>query len=805
MSRDNRIEALLGELTLAEKCVMVAGQSSWTIAGCERLGIPDVTVSDGPVGVRGRRMGPGLLVPGPSALASTWDPDLVGRIGAALGAECLDKNVDVLLGPTVNLHRSPRGGRHFESFSEDPRLSSAMAVAYIEGLQSTGVGACVKHFVANDQETNRHTVDVRVDERALREIYLPPFEAAVKAAGVRSVMAAYNYVNGAHACAQPDLVERLLKKEWGFDGVVISDWGAAKETVAPALHGLDVEMPGPGDHWGNGKLQAAVESGSVDEALVDDKVRRLLALLEWRGRLPGITDNDESPRETAEHRVIARKAAAASFVLLRNETGLLPLPRDRRVAVIGPCAAETSLLGGGSATIEPYRTTNVLAALTDRLGSEVVTSAAGVRLRRKADPVPKSWLGPDGVTVELFAGDTCSGEPVAVESRQDFDGHWGTYRPAEGAAALSVRLRAVVTPESSGRHLLMAGGFGLARVFVDGVLAAENTGDTFPAWMAVNATTVPIHLEAGRAYEFVLEHTPQMPVPLVMTRLGLEYDPHSAEELLREAEAAAAAADVAVVVIGSTDEWESEGQDRTSMNLPGNQDELVRRVLAANPATVVVLNCGAPVTMPWLQDAPSALLAWYPGQEGGEAIADVLLGDADPGGRMPTTWAHREEDTPAYLNFPGEADTVHYGEGIYVGYRWYDARKIEPLVPFGHGGSYAQFTWSAPQVSGNGTDLAVDVLVSNTSERPGSEVVQVYIAPKAAPVHRPRKELAGFAKVHLVPGETTTARVELSSRSFARWDLASHGWVVDPGEYDIIVAASATDIRAVAPHTVKEA
>jgi beta-glucosidase len=661
---------------------------------------------------------------------------------------------------------------------------------------STGVGACVKHFIANDQETNRMTVDARVDERTLREIYLPAFEAAVKEAGVRAVMAAYNFVNGHHACAQPELLQGVLKREWGFEGLVMSDWGATKETVAPALNGLDLEMPG-GCYWDQGQLQAAVERGEVDEERINDKVRRLLGFLAWRGRLQGETNETEAPVEHPEHRGLVRRAAAASMVLLRNEGPLLPLTPGKKIAIIGPLAKETSLLGGGSAALRTYRQTNVLDALTERLDSQAVSYAPGLRLRKLVSTLPTEWLGETSVTVEWFAGQPGEGEPFATKQQSEVSVR--TWKEADWPLTngqVGVRERLTVTPSHNGHYLLMAAGLGDTRLFVDGELVADTTVESFAPTFGLWASTGERVLMEGQAYEFVLEHTSVKESQFVRTEIGCELVRKEREELLQEAERVAAEADVAVVVVGSSHEWESEGYDRSSFELPNGQDELVQRVRAVNPNTVVVLNCGAPVSLPWLEEVPATLLAWYPGQEGGEAIADVLLGEADPGGRMPTTWARRELDTPAYLNFPGEANTVIYGEGIYVGYRWYDAREISPLLPFGHGGSYASFSWGEPTVSGSGTDLVVAVPITNISERAGSEVIQVYVASACSAVHRPPKELAGFAKLHLASGEMGVAHIRLSERSFARWDLASHSWKVDEGAYTLLIAASATDVRA---------
>ena len=790
------IEALVTQMTLEEKCLMVSGEGPWIIPGCERLGIPDWCVSDGPVGVRGRQMGPGLVVPGPSALAATWDTGLITEIGQALGTECTDRKIDMLLAPTVNLHRSPRGGRHFESYSEDPELSSQMAVAYITGVQSQGVGACVKHFVANDQEFERTTINVDVDERSLREIYFPPFEAAVKQAGVRAIMGAYNFVNGHHACAQPELLVGVLKQEWGFDGLVVSDWGAIKETVAPAAHGLDLEMPGPGRCWGRGQLQEAVEAGMVDESLINDKVHRIVGFLDWAGRLGTPTDHDEASVERPQHRALARRAASSSMVLVRNDGGLLPLALDLTVALIGPGAADTALLGGGSASLIPHRTTTVLESLEERLGERLIGHAPGIDMRRKADAVPESWIA-DGVSFELYDGFGFDGEPFNNFTQPlPFNVWIGELWPQD-CDAMSVRLEFAMTPEYSGRHRFCALGFAHARLYVNDELVADNNIEGFSAGLGLHGGHGYLDLEAGQAYRIRLDHTPREGGQWVsIVDVGVELADLDREEGLAEAAALAARADTAVVVVGSSSEWESEGADRESIELPNQQNELVERVLDANPNTVVVLNCGAPMTLPWLDRAPAVLLAWYPGQEAGEAVADVLLGDADPGGRMPTTWAWREQDTPAYLNYPGEAGVVRYGEGVFVGYRWYDARDIAPMIPFGHGGSYTTFEWDQPTVTGDGTERTVSVPVTNTGDRPGSEVVQVYVAPPDGGVPRPPKELAGFAKLTLDPGETGTAVVTLSERSFARWDPETHRWTVDLGQYRLVVAASATDIRS---------
>jgi beta-glucosidase len=797
------MEKLLGELTLREKCDMVSGENVWAVPGCDRLGIPGWRVSDGPVGVRGRDSIPGLVFPGPSAMAATWNPALIEAAGRALGQECADRDVDLLLAPTVNLHRSPRSGRHFEMFSEDPELTARIAVAYIRGVQSEGIGACVKHFIGNEQEYERFTGESQIDERTLRECYLRPFEAAVKEAGVQSVMGAYNYINGDHACSHQELLQGILKDEWDFHGVVLSDWGAMKETVGPARHGCDVEMPGPGKWWGNGKLEAAVASGEVTEQQLDDKVRRVLHFLSWRGRLPGETaTSNERSVDRPEHRTLARKLASEGIVLLKN-TGLLPLRPGSSLALIGPGAASTALMGGGSATVNPHSSTSLLEVL-GASWSGSVRHSEGVRIRRGAPTVPRSWIVDGVVTAELFDGVECHGKPVEIQRKRGVANWWFGETFPDGIELLSVRLTLALEPTESGRYWLSGAGFGRTRLYVDGELISDNDVDSFMTGLGLRCGEGETLLESGRRYEVVLEQCadPESIHLVALTDIGALRIDSTSEELIAEAEAIASEADVAIVVVGSNDQWETEGADRDSLELPAGQGELVRRVLAVNPRTVLVLNCGAPMLLPWFDDIPAALLAWYPGQEGAQSITDVLTGEVDPGGRMPTTWPRTETDTPSYLHYPGEAGVVRYGEEFHLGYRWYDARGVDPLLPFGHGLSYATFAWGTPTVLKSGAGVEVRVPVRNIGDRTGSEVVQVYLSCKHSPVLRPPKVLVGFAKLWLSPGQEATAVVEVTERALSRWDVQSHSWVVDPGTYEVVVAASSQDERESLPYEV---
>lgn len=794
-SNSSAVDELLGRLTLEEKCAMVVGADAWAISGCDRLGIPMWRVSDGPVGVRGRNIGTGVVFPGPSAMAASWNVELVRSIGAALAEEATDRHVDVLLAPTVNLHRSPRGGRHFEMFSEDPELTARMAVAYITGVQAGGVAACIKHFVGNEQERERFTIDSHIDERTLHEAYLRPFEAAVQEADVRTVMAAYNYVNGEHACASSELLEGVLRDTWGFDGVVMSDWNAMKETVGPALNGVDLEMPGPGLWWGDGTLLAAVQRGDVPTEKIDEKVGRILRLLEWRGRLqaPSI-DDEERPVDRDTHRALARRAAAEGSVLLRN-SGVLPLKPGASVALLGPGAESLALLGGGSASLTPHPRPDLLETFSSRWAGDV-THAPGVHLSRRAETLPAEWIGTEGLRVEFFGNRDFSAEPFETVRRRAAYNVWWDDQYPKGHEAVSIRATLDVVPQESGPHRLVGSAYGSCRVFVDGVLRGDGNVDGFPAGLGMTATSVDLEFEEGVPVEVVLEAVQPdgNTYPAAIFDVGVARQ--DTAEGIEAAVAMAAAADIAVVVVGSNDEWESEGLDRATLDLPARQSELVARVAAANPNTIVVLNCGAPVLLPWLDDVAAALLVWYPGQEGVDAVVDLLIGEAEPAGRMPTTWAKRESDTPSYLHYPGESGVVRYGEELFLGHRWYDALGIEPLLPFGYGGSYTTFEWGEATLSGEETAWVVDVPITNVGGRRGSEVVQVYVSRPSSVVRNPVKVLAGFAKVELDPGETGRALVGLDRTAFRRWDVRLKDWVIDAGTYTVSVAASAVDVRS---------
>jgi beta-glucosidase len=826
---------LAAALPVPEKVRLLSGADSWRTHDYPSIGLRPMVTSDGPNGVRGttkdeRR--PSACLPSPSALGATWDADLVYRVAAALGAEARSKGVDVLLGPTVNLMRTPLGGRGFEFFAEDPVLTAGLASAYVRGVQSAGVGATVKHFVANDSETERWTYDTRLSESVLRELYLLPFEACVRDAGTWLVMAAYNKVNGIPMTENLRLLRDVLKNEWGFDGVVTSDWDAARSTHATALATLDLSMPGPHGPWGE-LLIRAVEEGIVTEDLLDDKVARLLRLARRVGALTeptsrpvpgvlsGLAAEETASRATANGRVPAlvdagllRSAAAESFVLLRNAGEALPLDQTRisRLAVIGPNALSPVIQGGGSAGVSPVSVAvpadALRAALPDRV--EVTVSAGCQTWHSVPEPPPGTLTDPvtgmPGVHLEFTDAE---GAVIATEHRASANLAWWDGVPdgigwgKPGRVVLTTTFR----PEDSGSHLLSVAGVGGLLLEADGVTIID--GMTAVPDDPVEAMTRPgelrsaLWLEAGASTRLRAEFrpAPDGEGPLAI-RLGIVPVTED-DDLLADAETIAVGADAAVVVVGSAELTESEGFDRRTLALPGRQDELIARVTAVNSNTIVVVNSGMPVLMPWAEQAAAVLYAWLPGQEFGTALADVLFGHAEPGGRLPVTIPADENSVPVLHAKPSSDGSLDYTEGLLIGYRGYDAAGIAPAYPFGHGLGYTTWEYESLDCARwlpDGGDLELSVLVRNTGSRPGKEIVQAYLAEPGDPARRgrPVRALAAFAVVRAAPGETAQVTVTVPARSFARYDESLANWITQGGEFTVQVGPSSRDLRLTA-------
>ncbi|WP_329264236.1 glycoside hydrolase family 3 C-terminal domain-containing protein [Streptomyces sp. NBC_01478] len=810
-------------LTLEQKVRLLTGADFWSLHPEPAVGLRRLVLSDGPAGVRGElwdERSPSANVPSPTALAATWDEPLVERLGGLLAHEARGKGVDVLLAPTVNLHRTPYGGRHFECFSEDPLLTARVGVAYVRGVQGGGVAATVKHFVGNDSETQRMTLDARIGERALRELYLAPFERIVGEGGVWAVMAAYNGVNG-YSMTESPLLREILHDDWDFDGLVMSDWFAARTTEPSARAALDLVMPGPIGPWGDA-LVAAVRKGKVDESLVDDKVLRLLRLAARVGALSDISATTQPPHhDAASVAARLRETAAAGFVLARNEGAQLPLDRASltRVAVLGPNAAVARTLGGGSATVFPSYAVSPLDGIRAALGDDVeVTHAIGVTPQTRVPAAALTHLRhPDGsgpgVEVSFLSED---GTLLGSERRTGGAYTWmGSYGPGVPTGQVArVRARTVVRATVAGRYAIGGSGIGRFRLSVAGAEVFDVRLQLPPGADLVEGLMTPpqrlhtVELAEGEETEIVLTHDivssdEALGDAVTMFQLNVQPPHGSDDEEIERAVALAREAEVAVVVVGTTEEVESEGFDRDNLALPGRQDELVRRIAEANPRTVVVVNSGAPVLLPWADEVAAVLLAWFPGQEFGNALADVLLGIAEPGGRLPTTWPVSEHGLPATEPIDG---VLAYDEGLFIGYRG-DGRTgyQPPRYAFGHGLGYTTWDYVSIDVPGElppGAELAVEVRIRNSGTRHGKEVVQVYAGRSGGDVERPLRWLAGFAAVEAAPGEEVVATVTVDARAFEHWDTESGAWATESGTFTLQAGPSSTTLPLTADVTV---
>lgn len=804
---EDRIASLLGQMSLGEQVTLLSGEDFWSVAGNTRLGIGRLIVTDGPNGARGG----GSLIGGVKAaafpvgiaLGASWHVGLVKQVGAALARETRSKGAHMLLAPTVNIHRSVTNGRNFECYAEDPVLTARLASAYIEGLQGQGVGATIKHFAGNESEIERTTMSSQIDERTLREVYLVPFEVAVKEAGVWGVMSSYNRLNGTYTSENQWLLDQVLRQDWGFDGLVMSDWFGSHSTVPTVNAGLDLEMPGPARDRGE-KLVGAVERGEVDPETVRQRARNILGVMARTGALDDLLERVERAEDRPETRALIRRAGAEAAVLLKN-AGLLPLAKGKvgRVAVIGPNAKSARIMGGGSAQLNPHYAVSPHDGLAEALGAERLAFAPGCTNHRFEPLVTGTFRA------EYFANRSLEGPVAHTELHENGEGFLiapvggGTVDPQ----AFSVRFTGSFVPAQSGVHRVGVIAAALVKVFVDGTLVADawsdwRKGRTFFE-QGCDEVVGEVALEKGRAHEIVIELASKPAEDLEFTafRVGIGL-PMGEAEIAAAAEAARDA-DVALVFVGRSGEWDTEGSDLETIALPGRQDALVSAVAQANPKTIVILQTGGPVEMPWLEQVAGVLQAWYPGQEAGHAIADVLFGAAEPGGRLPQTFPVRFADNPTFSQdreiYPGLDGKVRYEEGVFVGYRHYDKAGITPLFPFGFGLSYTRFELSGFTVE-NGLDrlgrVRVSVGVRNMGERSGTTVIQLYVRDVEASVARPEKELKAFAKVALGAGEAQAVTFNLSPRDFAFFDVDAGGWRVEPGRFDILAGFSSADLSA---------
>lgn len=801
---NDRIEQLADQMTLEEKVSILSGEDFWSVPAIPRLGIGKLRVTDGPNGARGG----GSLIGGVKsasfpvgiALGATWNTALVEEIGAALADEVKSKNAHMLLAPTVNIHRSVTNGRNFECYSEDPILSGELAVAYIVGLQGQGIGATIKHFAGNESEIERTTISSEIDERSLREIYLIPFEWAVKKAHTWGVMSSYNRLNGTFTSEHNWLLTDVLRREWGYDGVVMSDWFGSHSTAETVNAGLDLEMPGPPRDRGQ-KLIDAVKSGAVSEATLRQRVIAMLRLMQRVGSLDDHRDFQEAANDRPEHHALIRRAGAEAAVLLKNN-GVLPLKGEGSIAVIGPNAKIAQIMGGGSAQLNAHYRISPWQGLVDAVGEERLHFAPGCTNHR-FEPVLRGRF-----KVEYFANQTLDGEPVHVGSQDEAQAFW-IGQVAEGKVDplhFSARLTGSFTPATTGTHRVGIYSAGFAKVYVDGKLVADawtnwTKGRTFFE-EGCDEVVGMVDLEAGRAHEVVIEFATKDFATLGLAAFAAGIGLPLGNEAIAEAVLAARNADTAIVFVGRNGEWDTEGSDLPSIDLPGRQNELVAAIANANPNTIVVLQTGGPVEMPWIGSVAALIQAWYPGQEAGNAIADVLTGVAEPSGRLPQTFPVRWADNPAHSQdrevYPGQEGKVRYEEGIFVGYRHYDRLGLTPLFPFGFGLGYARFamadlTIDDAEFEAEGS-VMVGVTVTNVSERDGAAVLQLYVSDDVASNPRPAKELKAFRKVQLKAGESRQVTMALDARAFAFFRAQSRHWLVEDGSFTLRVGLSSADL-----------
>jgi beta-glucosidase len=699
----------------------------------------------------------------------------------------------------VGIHRFPLNGRNFESFGEDPYLSARIAVNYIEGVQSQDVIATVKHFACNDQEWERHNCDSVVDERTLREIHLIPFEYAVKEAKVRAVMSAYNIVNGEHCSENKHLLIDILKNDWGFKGIVISDWGSVYSADKAANNGLDIEMPQA--KWFNDKLLAEIKSGKVSQNVIDDKVRRLL-----RVRLEtGIFENpspkeDESVIRSDGHKKLALEIAQKSIILLKNDK-MLPLAQDKikTIALIGPNAKVARTGGGGSSRVRPWETVSPYEGLVNLLGKNVkIEFAEGAHLSSsRSVPIPSEYLKtPDGQTSgllgEYYNNRQFEGEPVftRVDSTVNFDYRDDSPDPRIKADNFSIRWTGkFIPPVTQTYQLSISSNNGGSRLYINSKQVVDNRGENR------RPQSCEIGMEAGKVYDIKIEFYNNADGAVM--RLGWKEPAGNESKAIEQAVEVARKADVVVLCVGNTADSESEGSDVADFKMPGNQDELVQAVVKANPNTIVVVYSGVPVLMKnWLNNAKAVIAAMYPGQEGGNALAQILFGKVNPSGKLPFSYIQESSQSPAFKGYKDPGLKVNYSEGVFVGYRYYDKNHIEPLFPFGYGLSYTTFEYSKLKVQKTGDrTYLVSVAVKNAGKVAGEETVQLYVGQKKCSVERPLKELKGFAKVNLMPGETKTIDIKLDERAFQFYHPEKKQWTAEPGEFEILAGASSRDLR----------
>ena len=796
------IDQIIDKLTLKEKISLLSGFNSWYTNKIEEKNVPSIKMSDGPNGVRGDSNSgkSSACFPCAISIGSSWDLKLIKNIGIALGEEAMAKDVDVLLGPTINIHRHPLGGRHFESFSEDPFLTGKIAINYVQGVQSKNVAACLKHFVGNDTEYERHSISSNIDEQTLREIYLLPFEMGIKDGNAKVVMSAYNKLNNIFCSSHQELLISILKEEWDFDGYVVSDWGAALETVENANGGLDLEMPGPSNVWGKALIEA-VEAKKVSEELINDKVRRILSVAEFSNRFQKSEIKNEEAIDKPEHRELLRKAAADGMVLLKNE-GLLPLKKNiKKLAVIGPNAKEAQIIGGGSASLRPHYQVHPLEAVNERLGHETeILYAKGCHTHKYLPKINEKLMeDKNGFLVEYFDGNQFN-ESLILEERLIGSKFWVFEGFAKDVISkdrpnISVKFSCAYTPDISGSHEFEIFGIGQCRLLIDGNELIDNWTSTEPgeAFFTFGSAAKKgvMNLKKGITYKIEVQYHFEGGFPAVY--IGCQAPDEV--DIFQEAIDIASNADEVLLIVGTNSDWETEGNDRADFNLPANQNKLIEAILEANQNTVIAINTGSPVQMPWAKKVNAIVQTWFAGQEFGNALVDILSGQVNPSGKLPTTFPVKIEDTPAYKIYPGNDLQMNYDEKLLVGHRWYQRNSIEPLFCFGHGLSYTNFNYQNLEVATDGDfNVSCKFDVQNIGDIAGLETAQCYVSFVAPLPQEPLMTLQGFVKEEIGVNEIKKLEIKLGPRNFSNWSVDTNTWQIRGGTYKILIGSSSEKI-----------
>ena len=788
---EKRVDSILNKMTLEEKIDYIGGINDFYIKAIPRVGLPEFRMSDGPLGVHD--YGLTTAYPAGIALAATWDTELAQRVGAGLGKDARARGVHFVLGPGMNIYRAPMCGRNFEYFGEDPFLASRMAVSVIKGIQGQGVIATAKHFAANNQEYDRYNVSSDIDERTLREIYLPAFEAAVKEGKVGAVMNSYNPVNGVHTTQNDHLNNEILKKDWGFDGILMSDWESTHDGIAAANGGLDLEMPS-GKFMNQQTLMPAIEQGKVSVSTIDDKVRRLLRKEIQFGFLDRPQTDSSIPLYNQEDRQTADQASRESMVLLKNAGNVLPLDSGKlkTVAVLGPDAYPAIVGGGGSSQTAPFNAVSYLEGISNYLGTKVKV-VYPVDLPPLEDIFAGSDFvtqpnGPAGLQGEYFNNEDLQGPAAMTRTDAHIQFKWGDGSYADNGPDdhFSVRWTGYFVPKETADYKFYTFADDGVRLYVDEEIVINDWNKH-----AETLDTYTAHLEHGHAYKIRFEYfeaTGGASVGFGIAGTGLAVNP--------ETKALAAKADVAIVCVGFSPTLETEGADRT-FTLPSGQDEFIRQISSVNRNTIVVITAGGNVDMTkWIDSVPAVLHAWYPGQEGGAALAQLIFGEYSPSGKLPASFERRWEDSAVYHSYyPQDSEKrVQYSEGVFLGYRHFDRSEVKPLFPFGYGLSYTTFAYSKLAVSPKSGSLNDPVNVSfdvkNTGNRGGAEIAELYVGDSHSSVPRPVKELKGFARVELKPGETKHVVLTLDRRAFSYYDVNKKDWNAEPGDFGILVGGS---------------